>query len=85
VSKWWFSFAGRWFSKDATTTSAAPRRAKSNREICAEKKLALAVSNNAGIENRENIFRINGLLPLVRSEGGRICCDINGLHETVKA
>ena len=32
-------------------------------------------------EKSRNYFRINGLCHLVRSEGGRICCDFNSLSE----
>jgi hypothetical protein len=35
-------------------------------------------------KDRENIFRINGLLHLVRSEGGRICCNFSNLPRRVK-
>ena len=48
-----------------------------DREDHAEQKLI--TRNNVGVEDSENIFRINDLLPLVRSEGARICCDFNGL------
>ena len=51
VWRWWFS-RGVGSNKDATTATAstAPRRARSNREDYAEQKLALAVSNNVGVE-----------------------------------
>ena len=44
--------------KDATTAraSTAPRRARSNREDYAEQKLALAVSNNVGVEIAKIFF-----------------------------
>ena len=29
--------------------------------------------------NSKNAFRISDLLPLVRSEGGRICCNFKGV------
>src|SRR5258708_7876080 len=43
--------------KDVTTAraSTAPRRARSNREDYAEQKLALAVSNNAGVKSRKYV------------------------------
>jgi hypothetical protein len=50
-------------------------------KICAKQNTSLAGGNNLGGEDREKTFCINGLYRLVRSEGGRICCDFNGLSE----
>jgi hypothetical protein len=57
VWRWWFS-RGVGSNKDATTTTAStsPRRARSNREDYAELKLALAVSNNVGVEIAKIFF-----------------------------
>jgi hypothetical protein len=47
--------------------------------------LTFAVGNNVGVEKSRKYFRINDLLPLVRSEGGRISCDFNGLPRSFTA
>ena len=57
VWRWWFSRSVG-SNKDATTATAstAPRRARSNREDYAEQKIALAVSNNVGVEIAKIFF-----------------------------
>jgi hypothetical protein len=88
MSKWWLSFVGVGSDKDATCTraSAAPKRARSNREDYADQKLPLAARNNVGVErSRENIIRINGLCHMVRSEGGEDVRNFNNLQRWAKS
>jgi hypothetical protein len=49
----------------------------------AEQKLALAVSNNVGVEVAKKFF-VSMTYALVRSEGGRIYCDIKELPKFVE-
>lgn len=48
-----------------------------------DSKNRFIASNNVGVEIAK-IFFASMTYVLVRSEGGRVCCDINGLPRLVK-
>ena len=72
VSNEWFWFEGRWSKRWCDDKNTLEQDARDQTGILYGQAIASPLGNNVGISLRELVFRINGLLPMVRSEGGRI-------------